>query len=64
MTGWLWGVVTVVGPILFGVVLIYVLVRNRLQKNKPPEEVSERGARELREQLNEEDSRRDANKPV
>lgn len=60
MTGGLWAVVTVLGPILFGVALIYVLVRNRTQKNKPPKSVSEQGAHRLREQLNEEDSRRDA----
>ena len=57
MTGGLWAVMTVLGPILFGVALIYVLLRNRLQKNKPSKEISERGARRLREDLDEEDSR-------
>ena len=60
MTGGLWAVVTVLGPILFAVALIYVFVRNKTQKNKPPVEVSERGARRLREKLDDEDSRRDA----
>jgi len=59
MTGGLWAVVTVLGPILFAVVLIYVFVRNKTQKNKPPFEVSERGARHLREELTDENSQRD-----
>jgi hypothetical protein len=57
--GGLWGIITIVGPILLGAALLYALLRNKFQKNKPPIEVSERAARDLHETLNEEDKARE-----
>ena len=54
--GVLWGVITIGGPILFMAAVLYAVLRNKFQRNQPPKEVSERGARELREKLNEEDT--------
>lgn len=50
----LWSLITIVGPILLAAVLIFAYVRNR-QQPKSEVDRSERGARELREQIDRED---------
>lgn len=57
--GWPWLLVTVVGPILLAVAIIYAMTRNRQQKRPGDEERSDRAAKVLREQLNREDERRE-----
>jgi hypothetical protein len=57
--GAIWGLVTIVGPIVFAVVLLYALLRNKFQKKQPPKSVSERGARRLHEELNREGESRE-----
>ncbi|MEK7343313.1 MAG: hypothetical protein AABZ73_05765 [Pseudomonadota bacterium] len=51
----IWGLVTIGGPILLGLVLIFVIVSNRKHRN--PREIArtEQATRDLRERLNEED---------
>jgi hypothetical protein len=51
----LWALITILGPILLGGVLLYSWLRNRQQ---PESEVrrSEQGAHDLREQIDREDS--------
>ena len=48
--GSLWGIATIVGPILFVAVLAFVLLRNRAA-SPHNREVAEQGAIDLREQL-------------
>jgi len=55
MHGELWSIVIIGGPILLALVLLYALWRNRAQRNQPPEDVTERGTRELREELERDD---------
>ena len=57
MTGWLWTLVTIVGPLLLIAAVVWAYLRNR---NPRREEIAraERGARELREELEEEEARR------
>lgn len=59
MTGWLWTLVTILGPLLLIAAIVWAYLRNR----KPaPGEIAraERGARELREELEEDEARRNA----
>ncbi|OJY68569.1 MAG: hypothetical protein BGP16_04785 [Sphingobium sp. 66-54] len=60
MNGTLWTIVTIGGPILLGLALLYAILSNRFRRNKAPREVTERAAKELHEELNEEDKARDA----
>ncbi|GLT00405.1 hypothetical protein GCM10007897_17910 [Sphingobium jiangsuense] len=55
MRGEIWSIVIIGGPILLALVLLYALLRNRTQRNQPPMDVTERGTRELREQLDRDD---------
>ena len=55
MGGGLWSVMTVVGPILLGLVLLYALLRNR-QRSARQRAVTEQATRDLQEQLNREDN--------
>lgn len=54
-----WAFVVIGGPILLGAAIFYALLRNRFQRDQPPEEVSERGARRLYEELDREDAARE-----
>jgi len=57
MTGWLWTLITILGPVLLIGVILWAYFRNRSPR---PGEIAqaERGARELREELEEEEARR------
>lgn len=57
MTGWMWTLVTILGPLLLIAVIVWAYLRNR---NPSREEIAraEQGARELREDLEEEEARR------
>lgn len=57
MPGTFWALMTIVGPILLGVALLWVLVHNR--RSRPEEERTERATRELYEQSHREDKARD-----
>jgi len=59
MSGSLWSLVTILGPILLMGAIIWAWLRNR---NPAPGEIAraERGARELREELEEDEARRGA----
>jgi len=59
MTGWLWTLVTILGPVLLIVAIVWAFMRNR---NPRPGEIerAERGARELREEIEEDEARRNA----
>jgi cbb3-type cytochrome oxidase subunit 3 len=50
MTGWLWSLATIVGPILLIAVIIYAYLRNRGGSRRQVER-AERGAVEFREEL-------------
>lgn len=53
----LWAFVIVGGPILLIAVMGYAMYRNKTQKNQVPIERTEQATRELREELNREDTR-------
>ena len=54
----LWAVINIVGPLLLIIALVVVFLRNR--RARPGEiEQAERGARELREELDSEEARRE-----
>ena len=57
MTGWMWTLITILGPLLLIAVIVWAYLRNR---NPSREEIAraEHGARELREDLEEEEARR------
>jgi hypothetical protein len=55
MEGWMWVLMDIVGPILLIGAIIWVFLRNR-KPSRDEIERSERGARDLREQLNREDT--------
>ena len=59
MTGWLWTLITIVGPILLIGVIIWATLRTR---NPAPGEIAraEQGARELREEIEEDEAREGA----
>ena len=59
MTGWLWSLATVLGPILLIAAIVWAFMRNR---NPRPHEVerAEQGARELRADIEEDEARRNA----
>jgi len=59
MTGWLWTLITILGPLLLIGVLIWAFARNRHPR---PGEIAraEQGARELRAELEDDEARRDA----
>ena len=57
MTGWMWILINFIGPFLLLAVLVWAFLRNR--RARPGEiERAERGARELRQELEEEEARR------
>ena len=60
--GWLWTLITVLGPILLVGAIVWAVLRNR---NPPPAEIerAEKGARQLREQLEAEDEAREDQTP-
>jgi hypothetical protein len=49
--GGLWSVVTVLGPILLGLVLIYALLRNRRRRSQQDIARTEQATRRLHEQI-------------
>ena len=57
MTGWLWTLITILGPLLLIGAIVWAYLRTR---NPSREEIAsaDRGARELREDLEEEEARR------
>ena len=59
MTGWLWSLATILGPILLIAAIVWAFLRNR---NPRPGEIerAERGARELRQDIEEHEARRNA----
>ena len=56
MNGIMWGLINIVGPLLLLAALVYVFVRNR---RRPRDEIerAERGAREVREEIAEDEAR-------
>jgi len=50
MSGWLWSLVTILGPILLIAVVIYAVLRNRGGSRREVDR-AERGAVELRKEL-------------
>lgn len=52
----IWGFVIIGGPILLGLVIAFALYRNKARRSKTSVDVTERAARELREQLDREDA--------
>ena len=54
----LWGVMTVVGPILLGAAILFAIFSNR-NRTRAEKELSERSAKELRDRIDQEDSARD-----
>lgn len=50
MTGWLWSLITVLGPILLIAAILYAYFRNRRGRRAEVAR-AERGARELREKI-------------
>ena len=56
MTGWLWTLITILGPLLLIGAIVWATLRNR---NARPGEIAraERGARELREELERDEAR-------
>jgi hypothetical protein len=63
MDGSIWALVTIGGPILLGIVLIYVMMSNR--RHRTPEELArtEAATRELHRQLDAEDKYLDGEGP-
>lgn len=57
--GSLWGVMTIVGPILLGLALLYALLRNRAETRPGDRAASDRAAARLRHELDREDKSRD-----
>ena len=59
MTGWLWSLITVLGPILLIGAIVWAYMRNRRPR---PSEIAtaERGARELREEIESDEAREHA----
>jgi hypothetical protein len=55
----LWSVMTVLGPILLGLALIYAMFRNRRDTRPGDEARSDRAAKALNDSLNREDKRRE-----
>ncbi|MBB4642438.1 hypothetical protein [Rhizorhapis suberifaciens] len=49
--GGLWALLTILGPILLGLVLIYAIVRNRTRGGKRGIEHTERATRRMHEQI-------------
>ena len=56
MTGWMWSLATVLGPILLLGVVLWAMTRNRKGGSREIER-AERGARELREDIEEDEAR-------
>lgn len=56
MTGWLWTLITILGPILLLAAIVWAYLRNR---NPAPGEIAraEQGAREVRKELAEDRER-------
>lgn len=59
MTGWLWTLISILGPILLIGAIVWAYMRNRNPRRGEIER-AERGARELRADLEEEEARRNA----
>ncbi|HYD24573.1 MAG TPA: hypothetical protein VEB68_07230 [Croceibacterium sp.] len=59
MTGWLWTLITILGPILLIAAIVWAWLRN---KGGSRGEVAraERGAREVREEIEQDEARDDA----
>jgi preprotein translocase subunit YajC len=55
----LWGVMTILGPVLLLAALTWAMVRNRQQRMPESQELTERATRELYEQLDSEDKQKD-----
>ena len=53
----MWTLIDIVGPIILLVLLIWLVLRARRSKNEPPQDVTERGARDAYRQ--EEEMRRE-----
>jgi hypothetical protein len=53
--GELWSLMTVLGPIILGLALIWAIMRNRRQRNTRSEAQSDAGTRDLYNQLDRED---------
>jgi hypothetical protein len=54
MSGIFWGIITIVGPILLGLGLLWAMTHNRQTKRQKEE--SDRASRELYEQLDRDDN--------
>lgn len=53
--GELWSLLTVLGPVLLGLVLIWALIRNRKERTAQSEARTESGTRNLYDRLDRED---------
>lgn len=51
----LWGVITVIGPILLAAALFWALLRNRQQRSRRSIEQTEKATRQLYDELHRED---------
>ena len=56
MNGIMWGLINIVGPLLLLAAIVYVFVRNR-RRPRGEIEQAERGAREVREEIAEDEAR-------
>lgn len=55
----LWSVMTVLGPVLLGAVVMYAIIRNKRETRPGDEARSDRAAKALNDSLNREDKQRE-----
>lgn len=55
----LWSVMTVLGPVLLGAVIMYAIIRNKRETRPGDEARSDRAAKALNDSLNREDKQRE-----
>ncbi|MFT3965359.1 MAG: hypothetical protein QM690_05710 [Sphingobium sp.] len=55
----IWGIVTILGPVLLGAVLLWAMIRNRQQSTPQSEARTERATREFYDRMDREDKARE-----
>ena len=55
--GGLWAIMTILGPVLLGLILLYALIRNRRNSSRKEIERTEQATRRLHEQMAREESK-------
>ena len=55
--GGLWAIMTILGPVLLGLILLYALIRNRRHRSRKEIERTEQATRRLHEQTAREESK-------